>query len=85
MVKKWFALLLVPLLAWSTAFAAPLETTVPMKLTSPAAMLVEAETGTVINERTITMDRKRERIRVTDFIKTLLNKFAAGNSRQNTL
>ena len=78
MVKKWFALLLVPLLAWSTAFAAPLETTVPMKLTSPAAMLVEAETGTVIFEKGA--DERRQVASITKLMTLLicLEKIEAG-------
>ena len=48
---KRFALVLALVLCAGWAHAAPLETAIPMELTSPSAMLVEAETGTVIFEK----------------------------------
>ncbi len=64
------ALLLVVMLCTSTAIAAPLESTVPMELTSPAAMLVEAETGTVIFEKGA--DEKRQVASVTKLMTLLI-------------
>ena len=46
-MKKWLCMLLALMVGTGWAYAAPLETEIPLELTSPAAMLVEAETGTV--------------------------------------
>ncbi len=53
-----------------TAMAAPLENSVPMELTSPSAMLVEAEGGTVIFEKNA--DEKRQVASVTKLMTLLL-------------
>ena len=70
MVGKWFAWLLALVLAWGTASAAPLENDVPMELTSPSAMLVEAETGTVIFEKGA--DEKRQAASITKLMTLLI-------------
>ena len=78
MVGKWFAWLLALVLVWGTAFAAPLETAVPLELTSPSVMLVEAETGTVIFEKGA--DEKRQVASITKLMTLLicLEKIEAG-------
>ena len=70
-MKRWMricALLLA--LMTGTAAAAPLESGVPVELTSPSAMLVEAETGTVIFEKNA--DDKRQVASVTKLMTLLL-------------
>lgn len=78
MLKKWFCLWLVMLLCAGCACAAPLETDVPIELTSPSAMLVEAETGTVIFEKGA--DERRQVASVTKLMTLLicLEKLEAG-------
>ena len=58
------------MLAVGSAWAAPLESGVPVELTSPSAMLVEAETGTVIFEKNA--DEKRQVASVTKLMTLLL-------------
>ena len=77
MLRK-LALFLAMLLGWGWAQAAPLEQEVPLELTSPSAMLVEAETGTVIFEKGA--DEKRQVASVTKLMTVLicLEKLEAG-------
>ena len=62
----------------TSAWAAPLESAPPMELTSPSAMLVEAETGTVIFEKNA--DERRQVASVTKLMTLLilLEKLEAG-------
>ena len=78
MIKKGIGLLLTLMMCVCTAYAAPLESAVPMELTSPSAMLVEAETGTVIFEKGA--DEKRQVASVTKLMTLLIcfEKLAAG-------
>ena len=69
-MRKRLSAALAMLLCVSTAMAAPLETGVPVELTSPSAMLVEAETGTVIFEKNA--DEKRQVASVTKLMTLLL-------------
>lgn len=77
-MKRWLCMLLA--LVWGTgwACAAPLETEMPLELTSPSAMLVEAETGTVIFEKGA--DERRQVASVTKLMTLLicLEKLEAG-------
>ena len=63
-------MLLVLILGTGNALAAPLESGVPMELTSPSAMLVEADTGTVIFEKNA--DEKRQVASVTKLMTLLI-------------
>lgn len=78
MIKRWMALLMVWMLCVGSACAAPLETGVPIELTSPSAMLVEAQTGTVIFEKDA--DERRQVASVTKLMTLLicLEKLEAG-------
>jgi len=67
---KGLALLLALIMSAGTALAVPLESGVPLELTSPSAMLVEAETGTVIFEKNA--DEKRQVASVTKLMTLLL-------------
>lgn len=69
-MRKMLSAALAMLLCVGTAAAAPLETGVPVELTSPSAMLVEAETGTVIFEKNA--DEKRQVASVTKLMTLLL-------------
>lgn len=64
------ALLAVMLLLPMTAAARPLEEGQPMTLTSPAAILAEASTGTIIFEKNA--DEKREVASITKLMTALL-------------
>lgn len=70
MIKRWMALLMVWMLCVGSACAAPLETGVPIELTSPSAMLVEAQTGTVIFEKDA--DERRQVASVTKLMTLLI-------------
>jgi len=70
MVKRWIGVLAALVLCVNCASAAPLETAVPMELTSPSAMLVEADTGTVIFEKGA--DERRQVASVTKLMTLLL-------------
>ena len=70
MWKQGLALWLAWVLAVGAACAAPLESGVPVELTSPSAMLVEAETGTVIFEKNA--DERRQVASVTKLMTLLL-------------
>lgn len=63
-------LLVIMLLVPSLAAAAPLEEDVPLELTSPAVILAEAETGTVIFEKNA--DERREVASITKLMTALL-------------
>ncbi len=78
MIKRGLCILLALVLCAGFAHAAPLETAVPMELTTPSAMLVEAETGTVIFEKGA--DEKRQVASVTKLMTLLicLEKLEAG-------
>lgn len=81
MWKKFWAVLMALCLLWGAAMAAPLESGVPVELTSPSAMLVEAETGTVIFEKNA--DERRQVASVTKLMTLLLclEKLEAGEIR----
>ena len=64
------ALVLALVLCAGFAHAAPLETAVPQELASPSAMLLEAETGTVIFEKGA--DEKRQVASVTKLMTLLI-------------
>lgn len=70
MWKKYLAAFVALWLLWGAALAAPLESNVPVELTSPSAMLVEAETGTVIFEKNA--DERRQVASVTKLMTLLL-------------
>jgi len=70
MVKRWIGALAALVLCVNCACAAPLETAAPMELTSPSAMLVEADTGTVIFEKGA--DERRQVASVTKLMTLLL-------------
>lgn len=69
-MKRWGCLLLALMLWAGSALAVPLETGVPVTLTSPSAMLLEAETGTVIFEKNA--DEKRQVASITKLMTLLL-------------
>ncbi len=69
-MKRWLCMLLVLALWTGCAHAAPLETAVPVELTTPSAVLVEAETGTVIFEKGA--DEKRQAASVTKLMTLLI-------------
>lgn len=69
-MKRWLCTLLVLVLWTGWAQAVPLETAVPLDLTTPSAMLVEAETGTVIFEKGA--DERRQVASVTKLMTLLL-------------
>lgn len=83
MIRKGLALLLALLLCSTTACAAPLEPNVPIELSSPSAMLVEADTGTVIFEKGA--DERRQVASVTKLMTLLicLEKLEAGEISLN--
>ena len=70
MWKRGMCICLILIMLCASAAAAPLETGTPMELTSPSAMLVEAETGTVIFEKNA--DEKRQVASVTKLMTLLL-------------
>ena len=78
MIKRWMGVLAALVVGMNCACAAPLETTVPLELTSPSAMLVEADTGTVIFEKGA--DERRQVASVTKLMTLLicLEKLEAG-------
>ncbi|MBP3646397.1 MAG: D-alanyl-D-alanine carboxypeptidase [Clostridia bacterium] len=69
-MKRGLCLWLALMLWTGTAWAAPLENGVPVELTSPSAMLLEAETGTVIFEKNA--DEKRQVASITKLMTLLL-------------
>ena len=69
-MKRGLCWLLALMLWTGTALAAPLENGVPLELTSPSAMLVEAETGTVIFQKNA--DEKRQVASLTKLMTLLL-------------
>ena len=69
-MKRGLCLWLALVLFAGTAWAAPLENGVPVELTSPSAMLLEAETGTVIFEKNA--DEKRQVASITKLMTLLL-------------
>ena len=77
-VKRWLSMLMMLMLLCGSACAAPLEEGTPMELTSPSAMLLEADTGTVIFEKNA--DEKRQVASVTKLMTLLicLEKLEAG-------
>ena len=70
LMKRGLCLWLALMLWTGTAWAAPLENGVPVELTSPSAMLLEAETGTVIFEKNA--DEKRQVASITKLMTLLL-------------
>lgn len=78
MRKRYASLLAALWLLWGIACAAPLESGTPVELTSPSAMLLEAETGTVIFEKNA--DEHRQVASVTKLMTLLicLEKLEAG-------
>lgn len=78
MWKRWISLWAVLMLMASAACAAPLESGVPVEITSPSAMLVEADTQTVIFEKNA--DEQRQVASITKLMTVLicLEKLAAG-------
>lgn len=64
------AFLLAGILLFQTALAQPLEDTVPIPLTAPSLLLMEADTGTVIFEKNA--DEKRQVASVTKLMTMLL-------------
>ena len=68
--RRLLALLLACAALMGTALAAPLEEGVPVEITSPSAMLLEADTGTVIFEKNA--DEKRQVASVTKLMTLLL-------------
>lgn len=83
MFQKMIALTLALLLGCTAAYAAPMEAAVPLDLTSPSAMLVEAETGTVIFEKGA--DERRQVASVTKLMTLLIcmEKLEAGEISLN--
>lgn len=69
-IRRFAATLLAALLAAGGALAAPLESGVPVEVSSPSAMLLEAETGTVIFEKNA--DERRQVASVTKLMTLLL-------------
>lgn len=71
MGMRWMCTWLAALLLWTgTGLAAPLENDVPLELTTPSAMLLEADTGTVIFEKNA--DERRQVASVTKMMTLLL-------------
>ena len=68
--RRLLALLLACAAVMGAALAAPLEEGVPVELTSPRAMLLEADTGTVIFEKNA--DEKRQVASVTKLMTLLI-------------
>ncbi|MCI6376588.1 MAG: D-alanyl-D-alanine carboxypeptidase [Clostridiales bacterium] len=68
--RRLLALLLACAAVMGAALAAPLEEGVPVELTSPSAMLLEADTGTVIFEKNA--DEKRQVASVTKLMTLLI-------------
>ena len=77
-MKRFAAVGLAALLLSRAALAAPIESGTPMELTSPSAMLLEAETGTVIFEKNA--DQRRQVASVTKLMTLLIcfEELAAG-------
>ena len=77
-MKRWLCVLMAMMLLCGYAQASPLEDGTPMELTSPSAMLVEADTGTVIFEKNA--DESRQVASVTKLMTLLIcfEKLAAG-------
>lgn len=69
-MKRWLCLWLALMLWTGTAWAEPLENGVPVELTSPSAMLLEADTGTVIFEKNA--DERRQVASITKLMTLLL-------------
>ncbi len=67
---RFFAALLAVLMIIPAAGAAPLESGEPVSLTSPAAVLAEASTGTIIFEKNA--DEKRQVASITKLMTALL-------------
>jgi len=82
-MKKWLCMLLALMMGTGWAYAAPLEADVPLELTTPSAMLVEAETGTVLFEKGA--DERRQVASVTKLMTLLicLEKLEAGEISLN--
>lgn len=78
MWKRGMCVVLLLVMLCGAAQAAPLESAPPMELTSPSAMLVEAQTGTVIFEKNA--DERRQAASVTKLMTLLilLEKLEAG-------
>lgn len=78
MWKRGMCVVLLLVMLCGAAQAAPLESAPPMELTSPSAMLVEAQTGTVIFEKNV--DERRPAASVTKLMTLLilLEKLEAG-------
>ena len=79
MAMRWMCVWMAAVLLWTgTAFAVPLENGAPMELTSPSAMLLEADTGTIIFEKNA--DERRQVASVTKLMTLLicLEKLKAG-------
>lgn len=70
MWKRWLCMLTAMVLLCGCAQAAPLEQGTPMELTSPSAILVEADTGAVIFEKNA--DEKRQAASITKLMTVLL-------------
>lgn len=71
MGKRWMIVLAAVLwLCMGTAWAEPLESGVPVELTTPGAVLLEAETGTVIFEKNA--DERRQAASVTKLMTLLI-------------
>ena len=77
-MKRFAAVGLAALLLSRAVLAAPIESGTPMELTSPSAMLLEAETGTVIFEKNA--DQRRQVASVTKLMTLLIcfEELAAG-------
>ena len=69
-MKRFAAVGLAALLLSRAALAAPIESGTPMELNSPSAMLLEAETGTVIFEKNA--DQRRQVASVTKLMTLLI-------------
>ena len=69
-MKRGLCTALAVMLLTGAAWAAPLESGVPVELTSPSAMLVEAETGAVIFEKNA--DERRQVASITKLMTLLL-------------
>ena len=70
MWKKLVCGLVVMMIVFGAAFAQPLEAEVPVELTSPSAVLLEAESGTVIFEKNA--DEHRQAASITKLMTILL-------------
>lgn len=70
MLKRMTGIACALVLCCTFALAAPLESAPPMELTTPSAMLVEADTGTVIFEKNA--DERRQAASVTKLMTLLI-------------